>query len=892
MSFPEPKTIPEKDPPAMSPEGVVRDSSQAVRHLLAERDRWFAERLAFGIDPLELCRLHTDCLDGAIRLLAFKAGEKAVPPPFAVLALGGYGRGEMGLACDLDLLFLRAPGGGEVLRDVIDGVLYPFWDSRVEIGGATRTLDDCRAVIEEDVRALTAMMEARLICGEGALFEELKALLRKHFARGRTRRRFIDLKLAERVRRLEERKKAIAPSALNLKEGEGGLRDYHTLLWIAAAAEGGGDLAAAMDRAVPHPDARRRIEEARRFLWRVRHALHVAGGGRADLLSDALLPRVAKLLGFAEEAGSSPEEFLLAEYDRQAQQMHAHCSRAIVRLRRRVAPPFFLVRWARCRKVGDHLVRTEHGTLTFKHPNLARDPLAILRLFSAAREQGMAVDSEALEGISLGLAEVPPSAFSSEKAGALWRSLLHSPAGLGELLERMLESGLIERFFPEMIPMLHLVPRDGVHLLSAGRHSVRVVAELSAIWNGKRRGGRRRSPESKALGDIERVGVLVLAALLHDVGKGRGGDHAAEGVPLAGAVARRLSFADRDVEDVVFLVRSHLLMTRLAFRRDINDAALIERFTQSVETPERLAMLFLLTLSDLKAIGSGVWNDWKGGLLAELFLRTREVLTGGAGPEEMRQREERALERAISLSGGEGQARALKHFVACLPERYLLSTAPETIAAHFLMVQGIGGEPLAMAGRTVAERGCTELTVVTRDAPGLFATIAGILSAGGANILDAQLFTSTDGMVIDLLWLTDAAGRPLEDAGRWAQIRKEMAEAISGRRKIEEIFGGRFQRRLLTRQGVARSPKVLIDNDVSASDTVVEIAAEDQLGLLYAIASALHAMGCTIERARIATHVDRVTDVFYIRDARGGGKIVEKRRLEEIRGRLIEVLSG
>lgn len=887
--MPPPEMPPIVRPPMPDATRLDAEPVAALRQFVRERHEWFSAALDGGADALEICRLHAESIDGVIRVL-FERVERRHPPGSrsAVLALGGYGRRELGLYCDIDLLFLHEPATEEYLRDVTDGLLYPFWDNALEVGGATRTLADCRAIIGRDVRAFTAMTEAHLVCGDPGLFEALSQIVQEAFATAGARRRYVEMKIAERGARLARFGDAIYLLQPNVKEGEGGLRDVQALLWMARAAYGP-DAEAAMARAVPWPAALRRLQEAHGFLWRVRHALHLIEGKRSDRLSEGLQAAVARRLGFEDAEGMSDAERLMSAYFRHAATLSLECGRAIERVRRDVRPMPSLERWFKRRRLAKGAIRTEHGQVALDPGAPPPDPIRQLQLFALAKRHRLPLDAEAKEAIAQAAGCIDGRARSSAEAGLLWRGLLSDLRHLDRTLSEMQECGLLVRWFPEMGPMIDRVQHDGLHFYTAGLHSLRAVAELSALAG---RSGRRRFPAAAAaLRQVARPAVLSAATLLHDVGKGRGQDHAIAGAEIARAIVRRLGFPGRDAEDIAFLVRSHLLMAFLAFRRDVRDEAQVDRFAQSLGSAEMLAMLFCLTFADLRAIGPHVWSDWKGGLLAELYARTADRLAPGgqgAGLEQRRDAERiRAVRRCLGRDGGEEEVMA---FLVALPERYLSSTAPETIAAHLMLARQLASCAVATAQRPVPQRGCTELSVVTRDAPGLFAKIAGVLSANGANIIDAQLFTSAEGIAIDICWLTDAAGAPLADPGQWRRIREEMAAAITGATPIDQIVGDRFKRRLLSWGQRLRPPAVVVDNDVSAEETVVEVNADDRRGLLYTIAATFHELSCSIERARITTHIDRVIDVFYIRDA-GGAKITDRDRLERIRRRLLEALE-
>lgn len=878
--------------PMLSPSDLVQDATAAVRRCIEEKRRWFERAVAAGGDALQICADHSAIIDGTVAALWEHASRQtATGGRTAVLALGGWGRREMGLFCDIDLLFLHEPADGDHLRGITDGILYPLWDSGVDVGGATRTIADCRSMIGGDVRAVTAMMEARILCGDAELFAQLRKLIVTHFFDPRVVQRYVAEKLDECAARRRRFGEALYLLQPNVKEGEGGLREYHTLLWVARAAMAeSGDPAELLIGALPTPVARERLLASVRFLWGVRHALHLVEGKRTDRLADAVQPAVAQKLRYVDGPRMSAVEGLMSDYYRHAGVLLTQSDRGIERIRRRVFPRSALARRWRQRTVAGGLVRTEHGTLAFADGAAqAQDPLRQLELFAAARAMHLPVDAEVVGAIADHDTIVDDETRASAEAGARWRDITAHPAGLAPVLSSMLACGLLTRWFPEMEPMAYRVQHDGFHFLTAGQHSIRAVAELAMLASPD---GRRRFPrEAQAFDGVERLGVLTLATFLHDIGKGRGKDHAAIGADIAAGIAGRLGLSDADQEDLHFLVRSHLLMTTLAFRRDVRDPALIERFAQTLRSPEMLSMLYLLTVADLLAIGPHVWSDWKGGLLDELYGRTAAFLAEGGATREVLARKE--AERIAALCrhlGTDWHLDDVRRFLASLPGRYLLSVAPETVAAHATMARLLESQALVMMSQDRPERGCTEISIVTRDAPGLFANIAGVLSANGANIIDAQLYTTTHGVAIDVLWLTDVSGKPLTDPAQGARIREEMRRVIADGEDVDRIVEGRFKRRLLSRGQRQRPPEVLVDNDVSATDTVVEVAADDRRGLLYTVASAFHDVGCSIERARISTHVDRVTDVFYIRDA-DGGKIVDRERLETIRRELLGALE-
>jgi [protein-PII] uridylyltransferase len=664
------------------------------------------------------------------------------------------------------------------------------------------------------------------------------------------------------------------------------------MMWIARARYPDLEPDRAMAALIPDPKVRRGLEESFGFLWRLRHALHLVEGKRNDRLGESYQDEVARMMGFENREGGNAAEGLMSTYYQHAQFIHIQCERALEKIRRELFPPSRIRRWISRRRIGQDFVRTEHGTLDLgatSAPKASR--LMPLRLFAVAKHHRLAVDARAKD---LAAAALRSSAGGSsgptlwEEEAAIWRDIFSSLAHLNATLSQMQECGVLEHYFPEMRPMIHRVQHDGFHSYTAGVHSIHAIGELAALL--KKEGRRKFPTTARAMRLVKRPHVLAVATLFHDVGKGREGDHVAIGARLAAGIARRLGFSQRDTADIVFLVRSHLLMSVLAFRRDVRDPGLVERFTQVLRSHEMLAMLYLLTFADLRSVGPHVWSEWKGGLLDELYRRARSCLDeGGMTPARIQREKSRRIKAAGVIVGRKLSVSEVEEFVTSLPERYILSMSPEAIAAHVMMSRQLEEIHVSTLWRQVPRRGCTEISVVTRDAPGLFAKIAGVLTANGANIIDAQLYTSERGQAIDVFWVTDPTHRPLNDPEVLSRIRQEMEVAITGKVDVDRIVEGRFRRRLLS--WTRRPPQVTVDNDVSALETVVEVQADDRRGLLYAIACVFHELGLTIDRARITTLVDRVIDVFYIRD-RFGEKITSSEQLDLLRGRLLEAIEG
>lgn len=868
------------------------DPTLAVCEMVSARQEWFERAVDAGYDALRICRAYSDTIDQTVSILYDHSIELAggsAGVKSAVLALGGYGRREMGFSTDVDLLFLTGTGSEVGTRAITDGILYPFWDSGIEVGGATRTVEDCAFVMDHDARALTAMMEARLVAGDAGLYDGLQCTLRRFFASRSRRRAYVRKKLAEHAARLDRFGGSIYLLQPNIKEGEGGLREIQTLRWVASALRAGMDLEEALAAFVPEERARRELSSAHAFLWAARHALHLVESSSRDKLLASLQGAVSLKLGYAPKGEVTAAEAFMSDYYRHGERLHLICERGLEAVRRELKPPSRMRRYLKRRTMPRGIVRTEFGTLALQENSAEEDVRAELELFAVARNLGAAIDATTKGRLTTRTGAWPEGMVERAEVAQVLRRIFSGLHHLAGTLRDMHECGSLERWFPEMVPMLHRVQHDGFHFYTAGVHSIKAVEELSNLVAKNSR--EDLSIPKQALGRIRRRHVLALATLLHDVGKGRGGDHSGKGAELAAGIMTRLQYDASDRRDVEYLVRSHLLMSTLAFKRDIKDPELVERFAQSVRSPEVLAMLYLLTFADIRAIGPHIWSDWKGGLLGELYVRAHDLMeAGGMTPSHRKREVERVVAAVMKRVGRDMDRAGVLEYLSRLPDRYLYSTSPDAIAAHVLLVRDLASQPLATFLREIPERNCTELSVVTRDCPGLFAKIAGVLALNSANILDAQVSTASDGTAIDVMLVTDATHSMIEDQDVWSKIRRDLAEVLPSDRDMARIVGGRFKRRFLEAMQHRRPTEVKIENDVSAQHTVVEIKTDDRRGLLYMIASAFHELGCSIEVARITTHIDRVLDVFYIRDV-SGAKIDSKERLEQVRTRLEEALE-
>ena len=797
-----------------------------------------------------------------------------------VVALGGYGRQELNRYSDIDLMFLHSGLYSKDLEQLSADLCYPMWDAGLNVQATTRSLSDCLKILREDIRSQTALLELRCVWGHEDLFQSLQGALTDFWGHKRHQKKFVEAKNNERQARLAKFGDSIYILEPHVKEGEGGLRDYHYLRWMAAVF--GDD----WRRSVSEADLLD-LERALHFVWKLRDAMHAQEKRRQDRLTFLLQESLASRLGFVGDVRADSPQQLIQHYYAAAATIHRICQRgANALLEKNLLSRWHLLsrKWnARLVFPGVHLVddelwvRAEEG----RH----KDSLWGLELMLTAKEKKLRFSAESLLCLSPLAERITAADWQNEKAVALWRRLFQNPSGLGETLLAMHEMGWLTRWFPELAHLTHFAPRDAYHHYTVDIHTLKAIGEIGAL------GHQTTGEFAKAYRELTQPELLLWALLFHDAGKGLGAaDHSEAGVDKARPCLIRLGFGDTELETILFLIRSHLVMPRIAFLRDLSDPHLVEKFVQSTEDAQKLALLYLISYADLKAVAPGVLTAWKQRLLTELYHGAHKLLSGTVALTPEAALVEKGDEVREHL--GVEKTAPLKIF-DLFPKNYLLKTAPLRLATlEFHYGQYQRKKPLFyLHHETATDSTHSELLLMTPDAPGLFSKMAGCLAAAGFNILDAQLHTTRDGFAIDWLSVQDFSGGPVELPDRWAELEGHLEAVLSGRLAVESLLEKRRSTAWVvqTRPSMA-APQIFLDNDISALYTVLEVHAADRVGLLYAMAHCLHGLSLNIVGAKISTEGSRVIDVFYLTDSKGH-KIENKEHWGKVRECLTEALG-
>lgn len=855
-----------------------------------------ARALAGGAGGREVCRLVSDALDGVVGRLFSLALEGATPKPrVAVLATGGWGRRETCPYSDIDLLFLTAgPTDDRAVRELADRVLYPLWDSGLEVGHAVRTLDEGLTLAAEDLATATALLDARLVCGDAALAEELSRLLPSRLGRPDANafvRRLCDEKRTRHAR-FGDSLYLLEP---NLKHGQGGLRDLATGLWAAQVRWRVRDFADLV--ALGQLSARQAavLTEARDFLLRLRAAAHLQAKRRQDQLSfelqEAIAPRFypdARVReGEIRPAVAPAVETLMRRY-----YLHA---KAVVRetdrlLERAVVPP---ARPPTVRRL-DMSFTLWNGQLSANDPAVFRErPSEIVRLFRVALDEGVPIYGHTKDLVAELVATDAARLGDDPEARRHFVALLTDPRDAREpsLLEQMHDLGILAAMMPEFAPCTGRVQHDLYHVFTVDQHQLYAVALLKRIARGEL--AREAPSATEAAARIERPAPLYLGTLLHDVGKPLGKGHADKGARLAASIATRLGLPPEDVAQTEFLVKQHLLMSHLSQRRDLHDVALIASFADTVRDEETLRELYLLTYCDTASTAPGNLTEWKDMLLGELYERTRAYFRRGpdlAGADRSAL-VKRRRRRVGELLGRRPGAPELERWFAGLPDRYFALLEPKAIVRHVRLSEARGDRPAAIEVTHHPRKGFSEVAIVAIDAPGLLSKIAGVMLANRIDVIGAQIHSRSRaeapggvGEALDVFWVRDRYGRAIAaDDPRWKRVEEDLARVLSGDECVEDLVRARREKGTLKARKTPGVPtEIEIDNDASEDFTVIDIFTQDRLGVLYAITRTLTELGLDIALSKVATEAERVADCFYVIDRETRAKVTDPTRLAEL----------
>lgn len=815
----------------------------------------------------------------------------------AVLATGGYGRGELAPHSDIDLMFLLPHKLGPRTEQVCEFMLYLLWDLGLTVGHATRNTDEAIRLSKEDLTIRTALLESRHLIGDGDLTAAFKIRFEADVMTD-SELSFVEAKLAERDARhakMGDTRYVLEP---NVKEGKGGLRDLQTLFWIAKYIYKVDTMRDLVDREVFTRADAKLFDKAANFIWTVRSHLHELSGREDDRLTFDVQPEIGRRMGYKDHAGTQGVERFMKHYFLIAKDV-GDLTRILCAVledqqkkgRRRFSLPRF--GFLQGKGPDDEAFAIENGRLTVAMKKaFVEDPVRLISLFQTAHQFECDIHPNTLRWVKQSLGRIDQALQNDPRANAAFLDLLCAKQNPERMLMAMNEAGVFGRFVPDFGRVIAQMQFDMYHVYTVDEHTIRAMGILSRIESGELAADHPVS--ARVISEVQSRRVLYVAVLLHDIAKGRKGDHSVLGADIALELCPRFGLNEWETETVSWLVRYHLLMSMTAFKRDLDDPQAIKDFAEQVQSPERLRLLLILTVADIRAVGPKVWNGWKAELLRDLYYRAQEVLTGESLEDSRAYRINQARDDLSARLSDRWSAEQIDRFKALGRDAYWLGFDTETHARHAEMVKKAWETEHLFDIETLPEaaRSITELTVYAPDHPGLFASITGALALGGASIMDAKIVTLADGMALDTFWIQDEDGRAYDDPGRLERLRKRIEKSVKG----EVRTGRELERAKAESYGVKSSyftvpPRVLIDNAASQDSTVIEVNGRDRIGLLYELTSALTKNRLQISSAHISTFGERVVDVFYVRDP-FGLKVRDEKRLEAIEADLMEAAGG
>jgi [protein-PII] uridylyltransferase len=838
--------------------------------------------------------------DELIRALFDLAAKTLFPPeasggnePIAIVAVGGYGRGTLAPGSDIDLLFVLPQRQSPRVQSIAEFILYTLWDTRQKVGHATRNIEECIRLAKTDTTILTAILEARYICGDFGVFERLVHDFRRDIV-AKGARDFVAGKLAERDLRLVKSGESRYLVEPDVKDGKGGLRDLNTLFWIAKflyATNATDELA---EKGAFTREELAIFKKCENFLWAVRCHLHFLAGRGDDRLSFDRQSEIAERLGYKAHGGLKHVERFMKHYflvakdvgdltrilcaSLEARQVKdaPTLSRMLGRLRPRGTPSF----------ADAPDFRLESGRIVAKDADaFSRDPVNMIRLFAIASRQGAEIHPDALKLVRKSLPLIRKSVCNDPQANAIFLEMLTQGSEPETILRMMNEAGVLGRFIPEFGRIVAMMQFNMYHHYTVDEHLIRAVGILAQIDRGQL--SEDHPLAAAVFPTVTSKRALYVAVLLHDIAKGRREDHSIAGERIARELGPRFGLTAAETDTVAWLIRHHLLMSETAQMRDLNDFKTVLDFSSVVQSLERLKLLLILTVADIRAVGPGVWNGWKGQLLRTLYAEAEPVLSGGHTALSRRDRVAEAqaafFARMPNWSDEQKKAYAARHYDA-----YWLSVATDKQLRHHELIATAAPKTVVTAVETDAFTSITELTIYAPDHPRLLALITGACAAASANIAGAQIFTTADGMALDTILIQREFQTEEDERRRAERVADIIRKALRGELWLKEAVARAYRPRTRI-NAFTVEPRVIIDNQSSNRFTVIEINGLDRLGLLYDLTEALYRLNLNIGSAHVTTFGEKAIDVFYVTDLTGG-KIENEPRRKQIENALTAVL--
>lgn len=783
----------------------------------------------------------------------------------SLIAVGGYGRGEMAPFSDVDLLFLTPYKITPWAESVIESMLYMLWDLKLKVGHASRTVKDCLRLAKDDYTIRTSLVEYRYLAGDAGLAEELGQRLWSELFKN-TASEFIEAKLAERETRHRKQGGQRYVVEPNVKEGKGGLRDLQSLFWMSKYVNGVKDAAELVDLKVFTPEEFETFVTAEDFLWAVRCHLHLIAGRAADQLTFDMQVEVADAMGYADHGGRRAVEHFMQAYFRQATRVGELTRIFLTALEANhtKSDPMLLRLFGRRKRAKAPYTIKQNRITVANEKAFFADNLNMLRIFEEALRTGTLLHPDAMRLLSANLDLIDAEMRDNKEARRIFLDLLLKHGNPERALRRMNELGVLSAFIPEFAPIVAMMQFNMYHHYTVDEHTIQCISNLAQIER------KELIEELPVVSGILERGVnrkvLYVALLLHDIGKGRDEDHSVLGAQIARKVAPNLGLNKKECETVEWLIRYHLLLSDVAQKRDIAEPRTVRGFAKAVKSVERLDLLTALTVCDIRGVGPGTWNNWKAVLIRNLYKATKAALETGLEDLNRETREAEA-KRALRAELADWDNKALKTEVGRHYGPYWqgLPLSAQTVFAKLL--RDIADDEIKIDLMLDGDRDATRACFAMVDHPGLFSRMTGALALVGANVVDARTYTTNDGYATAVFWVQDNDGNPYEEA-RMPRLRKMIERTLKGEVVAKDAL--KDKDKIKKRERAFQVPtNISFDNEGSEIYTIIEVDTRDRPGLLYDLTRTLAENHVYIASAVIATYGEQVVDTFYVKDIVG-----------------------
>ncbi len=883
----------------------VGASTATAQAVLEERRQGMFRRLRDGASGAEVMSGFTDFIDevlvGRYRNVVSRQGREVAESMqrCCLVAVGGYGRRELAPHSDIDVMMLYRAGGEAAVKDLSTQVFNHLWDLGFQVGHSVRSIADCMVCAEENLSIKTSLMESRFLVGSPSVFQEFQQRFAKRVM-GKGVEPFIREKLEERQRDYEKFGETVFLLEPNIKKTKGGLRDIHLLQWVGMARYRAITLKDIANLGMLAHQEYMVLLEAREFLWKARAFLHLQAGRAQEILLFDEQVRLAEEFGYRDQSHILAVEQFMQQYYRLTTEIH-NCAMRFVDNARSVSF------WTRIKNYWpspliDGLFQIANDRLSIPGEKLVQvleNPEHVLNFFHIAQTRGLTIDGRVIEEMYCHMKDMPDHTFATPGVSRRFRILLAGPGSVADTLTLMHQALVLEKLVPAFGRVRGLMQFNQYHKYTVDEHSLLAVREVERL-------GKQPGFFGDLYHEIRRKDILHLAVLLHDVGKGLPEDHSEVGKHIAQDMAVRLEFDSQESATLQFLVYEHLMMAKTAFRRDHQDEKVLLTFARQVGTPDQLNNLLLLTVADISAVGPGTLTEWKLSLLVDLYSRSIQRVSGQSGHVASTIDVERVADEVLAIwtshaQRGEGRVHGspghgvpdrawIKEKLRTFPLRYLTGTSRDRMVAHLSAMQDLTPDRPVVESTFNAELRVCEYTLIAFDsvASGIFMKITGVLIAKGLRILDSQIVTRPDGIVVDTFLVKDLDFEGPPTAARMTKVGAMLVSVLTGETTIEDCLA-QNQRVSLRSEGLLRNlrTEVNIDNDLSDQFTIIDVFADNRQGILHRIAKTVYELGLSIHVAKISTQLDQVVAVFHVTE-QSGKKIEDSRTCDVIQTTLHE----